>query len=563
MEKQTLEENIVQLHNKIANFQSNFVEASCAPVPSPLAQANAQLEEALQREARTKSRVSELESENNKLQVQLTEKETEAKQVQDQLNTRIKELEAELQAEKAHSEKVCQTSSHLHEQKMDALIQKNQELMAKNMENLKQLNSAKKELEEARRNAGKYQQTNAASCPQQDRTEKQKLAEENQTLKALTKRLQEENKKLKESQLIQEQPTTTKASRQGQFKKEKQKYDNLLKELNKKEEENKALKRENNILKIKNQDLSKERGQTEEVVNRTVDQASKCEGLDAVDMSHQQIQELLRAKQMGKVVCVDQLNALIYAHNRMCAENARLRAELNQHDRPNQEEAVNQTSEDKTSQNQLLEQLKNEERAKRVYKDQVDALSDTNYKISVENVRLRADLKASTFEVLEKFKTANILLNQRLRAEEQAKFYFQKQLDACNYAYHQISAENDKVRAELNQYVLQHPKDKADNEKAQRDIDLLRDELRKANKKSEQLQIQLTTTNNKTQQEKKALESLVDDLKLQLNQEKNEKENGQEQVKKLEQTLEKERYAFTETIKRCFAAYQTAAAKCS
>ncbi|KAK7898925.1 hypothetical protein WMY93_019778 [Mugilogobius chulae] len=558
MEKQTLEENILQLHNKIANFQNNFVEESCAFVPSPLAQAEAQLEVALQSEARTKSRMSDLELENDKLRVHLTEKETNEKQ----LNARIKELEAELQAEKAHSEQVRQTSSHLHQQKMAAIIQKNQELMDENKENLKQLNSAKTELEEAQRNAGRYQQTIAASCPQQDQAEKQKLAEEVQTLKALTKRLQEENKKLKESQLIQEEPSTTNASRQGQLKKEQQKYNNLLKELNKKEEETKDLRRENNILKMKNQDLRKERGQTEnteEVVNRTVDQACQCEGLEEFGMSHQQIQELLRAKQMGKVVCVDQLSILIYAHNYMCAENVRLRSELDQYARNSEEEADNQTctSEDQTTQNQLLQLLRKEQRAKMVLMDQVDALKYTHYYTCVENVKLQAELKASTFEVLEKFKIANVLLNEQLRLEEQGRIYFKNQLDACNHAYHQMCAENKKLRAELN--VLKHPKDKADNKKAQRDTDLLRDELRKAHQKSEQLQVQLT----KTQQEKESLKSLVDSLKLQLNQEKNDKEKGQEQVRQLEQTLEKERHAFTETIKRCFAAYQAAAANCS
>ncbi|KAK7909727.1 hypothetical protein WMY93_014411 [Mugilogobius chulae] len=559
MEKQTLEENILQLHNKIANFQNNFLEESCAFVPSPLAQADAQLEVALESEARTKSIESDLELENDKLRVHLTEKETNEKQ----LNARIKELEAELQAEKAHSEQVRQTSSHLHEQKMASIIQKNQELMAENKENLNQLNSAKQELEEARRNAGKYQHTNAASCPQQDQVEKQKLAEEVQTLKALTKRLQEENKKLKESQRIQEQPSTTNASRQGQFKKDQQKYDNLLKELNKKEEETKDLKRENNILKMKNQDLRKERSQTEnteeEVVNRTVDQACKCEGFEEFDMSHQQIQELLRAKQMGKVVCVDQLSIIIYAHNYMCAENVRLRSELDV--RNSEEEAVDQTctSEDQTTQNQLLQLLRKEQRAKMVLMDQVDALKYTHYYTCVENVKLQAELRASTFEVLEKFKIANVLLNEQLRTEEQAKLDFKKQLDACNHAYHQMCAENKKLRAELNQYVLKHPKDKADNKKTQRDTDLLRDELRKANQKAEQLQVQLT----KTQQEKEALKSLVDSLKIQLNQEENDKEKGQEQVRQLEQTLEKERHAFKETIKRCFAAYQAAAANCS
>ncbi|KAK7898887.1 hypothetical protein WMY93_019740 [Mugilogobius chulae] len=503
--------------------------------------------------------MSDLESENDKLRVHLTEKETNEKQ----LNARIKELEAELQAEKAHSEQVRQTSSHLHEQKMAAIIQKNQELMDENKENIKQLNSVKQELEEAQRNAGKYQQTNAASCPQQDQAEKQKLAEEVQTLKALTKRLQEENKKLKESQLIQEEPSTTNASRQGQFKKDQQKYNNLLKELNKKEEETKDLRRENNILKMKNQDLRKERGQTEnteeEVVNRTVDQACKCEGLEEFGLSHQQIQELLRAKQMGKVVCVDQLSILIYAHNYMCAENVRLRSELDQHARNSEEEADNQTctSEDQTTQNQLLQLLRKEQRAKMVLMDQVDALKFTHYYTCVENVKLQAELKASSFEVLEKFKIANVLLNEQLRAEEQGRIYFKNQLDACNHAYNQMCAENKKLRAELN--VLKHPKDKADNNKAQRDTDLLRDELRKAHQKSEQLQVQLT----KTQQEKEALKSLVDSLKLQLNQEKNDKETGQEQVRQLEQTLEKERHAFTETIKRCFAAYQAAAANCS
>ncbi|KAK7925872.1 hypothetical protein WMY93_008182 [Mugilogobius chulae] len=206
MEKQTLEENILQLHNKIANFQNNFVEASCAFVPSPLAQANAQLEVALQNEARTKSRVSELDTENNKLQVHLLDKETKEKQLQDQLNTRIKELEAELLAEK----KVSQTNSHLHEQKMAALIQKNQEL------------------EEALRNA------------------------ENVRLRA-------------------------------ELNQANQKYDDLLKEFNKKEE-NKDVKTESNVLKCENQDLREDNNQTEnteeEVVNRTVDQASKCEDLE-------------------------------------------------------------------------------------------------------------------------------------------------------------------------------------------------------------------------------------------------------------------------------------------
>ncbi|KAK7925880.1 hypothetical protein WMY93_008190 [Mugilogobius chulae] len=93
MEKQTLEENILQLHNKIANFQNNFVEASQRTTGSGFAN-----------EARTKSRVSELETENNKLQVHLLDKETKEKQLQDQLNTRIKELEAELLAEKKISE---------------------------------------------------------------------------------------------------------------------------------------------------------------------------------------------------------------------------------------------------------------------------------------------------------------------------------------------------------------------------------------------------------------------------------------------------------------------------
>ncbi|KAK7925879.1 hypothetical protein WMY93_008189 [Mugilogobius chulae] len=583
MEKQTLEENILQLHNKIANFQNNFVDASCALVPSPLAQANAQLEVALQNEARAISRVSELETENNKLQVHLLDKETKEKQLQDQLNTRIKELEAELLAEK----KVSQTNSHLHEQKMTALVQKNQEL------------------EEALRNAGKCEQTNAASCSQQDQTEKTANTEE-------------------------------------------------------------------------------------EAVNRTVDQASKCEGLEELDTSYKQIQEQLRAKQTGKVVCIDQLNALIYAHNKVCVENVRLRAELNQnvanHDeiktKNNEEEAVNQTctSEEQTTQNQLLEQLRKEERAKMVYKDQVDALSYTQYYICVENVRLRAELnqanqkyddllkefnkkeenkdlkrennilkcenqdlredknqtenteeevvtrtvdqaskcedlekskitntqlqeqlraeeqaklyykkhldacsfanrqmyaenqklrvqQVSTFDILEKFKTANILLCERLNAEQRGRIYFENQLHACNSAYHQISEEHEKLRAELNQYVLKHSKDRADiealREKAQRDKDLLSGELRKANQKSELLKTQLNKTKHEAQQEKEALKSLVDDLKIQLSQEKNDKEKGQDQVRKLEQTLEKERHAFTETIKRCFAAYQAAAANSS
>ncbi|KAK7945047.1 hypothetical protein WMY93_000775 [Mugilogobius chulae] len=478
MEKQTLEENILQLHKKIANFQNNFVEESCAFVPSPHAQADAQLEVALQSEARTKSRESELDLENDKLRVHLTEKETNEKQ----LNAKIKELEAALQAEKAHSEQVRQTSNHLHEQEMAALIQKNQELMTENKENLNQLKSAKQELEEARRNAGKYQQTNAASCPQQDQAEKQKLAEEVQTLKALTKRLQEENKKLKESQLIQEEPTTTNASRQGQFKKEQQKYNNLLKELNKKEEETKDLKRENNILKMKNQDLRK---------------------------------NVARLKTLKRSSTVQSTRLV---------KNVRLRSELDQYAKNSEEEADNQTctSEDQIIQNQLLQLLRKEQRAKMVLMDQVDALKYTHYYTCVENVKLQAELKASTFEVLEKFKIANVLLNEQLRAEEQGRIYFKNQLDACNHAYHQMCAENKKLRAELN--VLKHPKDKADNKKAQQDTDLLRDELRKANQKSEQLQVQLT----KTQQEKEALKSLVDSLKLQLNQEKKDKEKGQD-----------------------------------
>ncbi|KAK7926336.1 hypothetical protein WMY93_008646 [Mugilogobius chulae] len=233
-----------------------------------------------------------------------------------------------------------------------------------------------------------------------------------------------------------------------------QKYDDLLKEFNKKEE-NKDLKRENNILKCENQDLREDKNQTEnteeEVVNRTVDQASKCEDL-------------------------------------------------------------------------------------------------------------------------EKFKITNTQLQEQLRAEEQAKLYYKKHLDACSFANRQMYAENhklrvqqiseehEKLRAELNQYVLKHSKDRADiealREKAQRDKDLLSGELRKANQKSELLKTQLNKTKHKAQQEKEALKSLVDDLKIQLSQEKNDKEKGQDQVRKLEQTLEKERHAFTETIKRCFAAYQ-------
>ncbi|KAK7925871.1 hypothetical protein WMY93_008181 [Mugilogobius chulae] len=174
-----------------------------------------------------------------------------------------------------------------------------------------------------------------------------------------------------------------------------------------------------------------------------------------------------------------------------------------------------------------------------------------------ENQKLRVQ-QVSTFDILEKFKTANILLCERLNAEQRGRIYFENQLRACNSEYHQISEEHEKLRAELNQYVLKHTKDRADiealREKAQRDKDLLSGELRKT---------QLNKTKHEAQQEKEALKSLVDDLKIQLSQEKNDKEKGQDQVRKLEQTLEKERHAFTETIKRCFAAYQAAAANSS
>ncbi|KAK7888872.1 hypothetical protein WMY93_024432 [Mugilogobius chulae] len=143
-----------------------------------------------------------------------------------------------------------------------------------------------------------------------------------------------------------------------------------------------------------------------------------------------------------------------------------------------------------------------------VLMDQINALSYAHNYICVENVRLRTE-QASTFNILEKFKTANILLNERLNAEQHGRIFFKNQFDACNYAYHQISEEHEKVRAELNH-----------------------DELRKANQKSEQLKIQLTKTKHEARQEKEALQSLVDDLKIQLNQEKNDKDNGQDQVRK-------------------------------
>ncbi|KAK7925873.1 hypothetical protein WMY93_008183 [Mugilogobius chulae] len=234
-----------------------------------------------------------------------------------------------------------------------------------------------------------------------------------------------------------------------------QKYDDLLKEFNKKEE-NKDLKTENNVLKCENQDLREDKNQTEnseeEVVNRTVDQASKCEDLE-----------------------------------------------------------------------KLEEQLRAEEQEKLNYKNHLDACSFANRQMYAENQKLRVQ-QVSTFDILEKFKTANILLCERLNAEQRGRIDFENQLRACNSAYHQISEEHEKLRAELNQYVLKHSKDRADiealREKAQRDKDLLSGELRKANQKSELLKTQLNKTKHEAQQEKEALKSLVDDLKIQLSQEK-------------------------------------------
>ncbi|KAK7881122.1 hypothetical protein WMY93_029531 [Mugilogobius chulae] len=92
-------------------------------------------------------------------------------------------------------------------------------------------------------NQRQQQSTNVVPRSQldQSRTEIQKLTQEIQSLKSLTKTLQEENKHLKGSQQTQELQAT---SKQGPYKKENE---DLLKELKKKEEECNTLTRKINV----------------------------------------------------------------------------------------------------------------------------------------------------------------------------------------------------------------------------------------------------------------------------------------------------------------------------
>ncbi|KAK7904765.1 hypothetical protein WMY93_017372 [Mugilogobius chulae] len=247
--------------------------------------------------------------------------------------------------------------------------------------------------------------------------------------------MREENNQLKSS--LQTQEVQAISSRQGPYKKEKQKNEDLLKELKKKDEECKSLTRKINVQTCTIRDLRKNSSQTE-------NQEAICQ----CEKSFQELEDL------------------------------------------------------KKTQNQLQEQLK--------------------------------------------------------RAENDASF-FKNQLDIFFNEREEILSDTNRLRATTNQYVVTNKDLRDENcrlhEKYQREIKVLREQLRKEQQKSGNLQASLSKTQHETAQMKE-LESLVEDLKLKFNEEKSEKEKGQDQVRNLEQTLGKERELFRETVKKCFAAYQ-------
>ncbi|KAK7887239.1 hypothetical protein WMY93_026860 [Mugilogobius chulae] len=269
-----VEEKRLILHATLDSFQKNLDRTSCTFEPVARTQA-VQLEETLQKEA--ERRVSELELQNSSLQNRLKEKDKEnyeLQQHQDQLMARIKELETGLHAEKEKQTLVEEATSsdrnknekfremqreiedlesrnteltRLHDETVNQLnlkIQylekeqeiargdKNQELRASNEESENQLHSKIKELEEDLKKARQCQnvQTQAGSISRG----KSKTHSRNPVTKISHQNTARREQTSKGSLQTQELQAT---SKQGPYKKEKQKNEDLLKELKKKEEE--------------------------------------------------------------------------------------------------------------------------------------------------------------------------------------------------------------------------------------------------------------------------------------------------------------------------------------
>ncbi|KAK7904766.1 hypothetical protein WMY93_017373 [Mugilogobius chulae] len=134
-----------------------------------------------------------------------------------------------------------------------------------------------------------------------------------------------------------------------------------------------------------------------------------------------------------------------------------------------------------------------------------------------------------SFQELEDLKkTQNQLQEQLKRAENDASF-FKNQLDIFFNEREEILSDTNRLRATTNQYVVTNKDLRDENcrlhEKYQREIKVLREQLRKEQQKSGNLQASLSKTQHQTAQMKE-LESLVEDLKLKFNEEKSEKRKG-------------------------------------
>ncbi|KAK7925822.1 hypothetical protein WMY93_008132 [Mugilogobius chulae] len=124
------------------------------------------------------------------------------------------------------------------------------------------------------------------------RAEHQSLSKnDSSTIRAL----QEQIRQLKESQLIQEQQTTN-GCRQAQFKKERQRNKDLLRDLNKKDEACKAWEKKYNLLTCTVQDLKRGlSGKGKKVADRTYDEICNCEE------NAQELKELRSAQNSSRI----------------------------------------------------------------------------------------------------------------------------------------------------------------------------------------------------------------------------------------------------------------------
>ncbi|KAK7945534.1 hypothetical protein WMY93_001262 [Mugilogobius chulae] len=166
---------------------------------------------------------------------------------------------------------------------------------------------------------------------------------------------------------------------------------------------------------------------------------------------------------------------------------------------------------------------------------------------------------------LNEVKAAHQKLQEQLNREKRSKWHFKNELDAFHHEYSLMREENNKLHAVTNNCVHENKNLKDDIQrleaKSRRETDMLHKLLKKEQQKSSHFQTSINKRDHEVSQQKEALENVVENLKLKLNQETEEKEKQQNEVRKLELTLEKERGAFKDTIRKCYAAYQEVAAK--